>query len=318
MLVLSMDSKRQRRPNVRLVEIGDVPAAFACGFSHKAKESLEDNRWKYELDNYRETDFNNPIYGFSMPRSSGLTVSDPSVSPRVSSDTQHSRENRNPNSSKLVSEFASTGETNAGKPMLDFGTVKRKGRLMKRRGRSTRGNNGVVGRAWSSKFCPDMSYGNERGFRGFEFGPASNPCYDVYTVEGFKDSSDRDTSNTSKEAHENNCLEPISDAQARGDSDEHWVGDACRGDGALYSHDGPCMAHKSSGGYDDMGSSGVNSVRRWLEELGFGRYSDIFEMHEVDEDVLPLLTIEDLKEMGINAVGTRRKMYTAIQHLREG
>ncbi|KNA21007.1 hypothetical protein SOVF_047230 [Spinacia oleracea] len=59
-------------------------------------------------------------------------------------------------------------------------------------------------------------------------------------------------------------------------------------------------------------------VRKWLVELGLGRYAPVFEIHEVDEEVLPYLTLEDLKDMGINAVGSRRKLYAAILKLRKG
>ena len=61
---------------------------------------------------------------------------------------------------------------------------------------------------------------------------------------------------------------------------------------------------------------GEDGVRSWLNGLGLGRYSPVFEIHEVDDEVLPLLTLDDLKDMGINAVGSRRKMYCAIQKLR--
>ncbi|CAM8876350.1 hypothetical protein QQ045_019659 [Rhodiola kirilowii] len=64
--------------------------------------------------------------------------------------------------------------------------------------------------------------------------------------------------------------------------------------------------------------SSADGVRDWLIGLGLGRYAPLFEIHEVDDEILPLLTLEDLKEMGINAVGSRRKMYTAIQKLRKG
>ncbi|XP_076910008.1 uncharacterized protein LOC143567485 [Bidens hawaiensis] len=59
-------------------------------------------------------------------------------------------------------------------------------------------------------------------------------------------------------------------------------------------------------------SVSVNSVGRWLEDVGFGRYASVFEMHEVDEEALPLLTVDDLKEMGVLAVGPRRKLYAAL------
>lgn len=61
-----------------------------------------------------------------------------------------------------------------------------------------------------------------------------------------------------------------------------------------------------------------NGIRVWLDELGLGRYAPVFEIHEVDDEVLPMLTLEDLKDMGINAVGSRRKLYCAIQKLSEG
>ena len=59
-------------------------------------------------------------------------------------------------------------------------------------------------------------------------------------------------------------------------------------------------------------SAGVSG---WLQDLGLGKYSELFELNEVDTEVLPLLTFEDLREMGVDAVGARRKMFTAIQEL---
>ncbi|GMJ04892.1 hypothetical protein like AT3G48800 [Hibiscus trionum] len=61
-----------------------------------------------------------------------------------------------------------------------------------------------------------------------------------------------------------------------------------------------------------------DGIRTWLESLGLGRYAPVFEIHEVDEEILPLLTLEDLKDMGINAVGSRRKLFSAIQRLGKG
>ncbi|CAF2074222.1 unnamed protein product [Brassica oleracea var. botrytis] len=66
---------------------------------------------------------------------------------------------------------------------------------------------------------------------------------------------------------------------------------------------------------EGIGGGGREGVKIWLQELGLGRYWPMFEIHEVDEEVLPLLTLEDLKDMGINAVGSRRKMFCAIQKL---
>ncbi|CAF2085112.1 BnaAnng19850D [Brassica napus] len=63
------------------------------------------------------------------------------------------------------------------------------------------------------------------------------------------------------------------------------------------------------------GFYGREGVKIWLQELGLGRYWPMFEIHEVDDEVLPLLTLDDLKDMGITAVGSRRKMFSAIQKL---
>lgn len=61
-----------------------------------------------------------------------------------------------------------------------------------------------------------------------------------------------------------------------------------------------------------MLSAGVSG---WLRELGLGKYSELFELNEVDTEVLPLLTMDDLREMGVDAVGARRKMFSNIQEL---
>ncbi|KAI3455112.1 hypothetical protein Pfo_011775 [Paulownia fortunei] len=66
------------------------------------------------------------------------------------------------------------------------------------------------------------------------------------------------------------------------------------------------------------GDRGRHGVRVWLNQLGLGKYAPLFEVHEVDEEVLAFLTLEDLKDMGINAVGSRRKMYSSIQKLGKG
>ncbi|KAJ6800942.1 putative ankyrin repeat and SAM domain-containing protein 6 [Iris pallida] len=71
-------------------------------------------------------------------------------------------------------------------------------------------------------------------------------------------------------------------------------------------------AQTESNGWD-----GEGGVRPWLNRLGLGRYAPVFEIHEVDDEVLPLLTLEDLKDMGISAIGSRRKMFCAIQKLKK-
>ena len=53
----------------------------------------------------------------------------------------------------------------------------------------------------------------------------------------------------------------------------------------------------------------------WLRSLGLGRYQAQFEENNIDAQVLPKLTIEDLKDLGVTAIGDRRKLLDAIAAL---
>ncbi|MHB8270700.1 adenylate/guanylate cyclase domain-containing protein [Bradyrhizobium sp.] len=53
----------------------------------------------------------------------------------------------------------------------------------------------------------------------------------------------------------------------------------------------------------------------WLHGLGLGQYEAAFREHEIDGDVLPNLTADDLNELGVTIVGHRRKLLTAIASL---
>jgi hypothetical protein len=54
----------------------------------------------------------------------------------------------------------------------------------------------------------------------------------------------------------------------------------------------------------------------WLRSLGLGKYEAAFRENEIDETVLPSLTHEILKELGVTAVGHRLKLLDAIAALR--
>ena len=49
----------------------------------------------------------------------------------------------------------------------------------------------------------------------------------------------------------------------------------------------------------------------WLRSLGLGKYEAAFRENEIDETVLPSLTHETLKELGVTAVGHRLKLLDA-------
>src|SRR5215813_8314816 len=54
----------------------------------------------------------------------------------------------------------------------------------------------------------------------------------------------------------------------------------------------------------------------WLQSLGLGKYEASFRENDIDETVLLNLTAEDLKELGVTALGHRRKLLDAIAALR--
>lgn len=58
-------------------------------------------------------------------------------------------------------------------------------------------------------------------------------------------------------------------------------------------------------------------VTAWLRGLGLERYEQAFRDNAIEPDVLPNLTAEDLKDIGVDLVGHRRKLLDAIAALRQ-
>ncbi len=56
----------------------------------------------------------------------------------------------------------------------------------------------------------------------------------------------------------------------------------------------------------------------WLRSLGLEEYETAFRENKVDPAVLPKLTAEDLKDLGVAAVGDRRKLLEALESMRSG
>ena len=59
-------------------------------------------------------------------------------------------------------------------------------------------------------------------------------------------------------------------------------------------------------------------VASWLRSLGLERYEAAFRENDVSAKVLNHLTADDLKELGVAAVGHRRQLLVAIAELRDG
>ena len=55
----------------------------------------------------------------------------------------------------------------------------------------------------------------------------------------------------------------------------------------------------------------MQQIADWLEKLDLGQYAERFVENEIDVSVLPNLTDQDLKDIGI-PLGHRRKIFAAI------
>ena len=56
-------------------------------------------------------------------------------------------------------------------------------------------------------------------------------------------------------------------------------------------------------------------IGKWLRNLGLEQYEASFRENQIDVKILPKLTEEDLKELGVTLVGHRRKLFVAIGEL---
>jgi SAM domain (Sterile alpha motif) len=56
-------------------------------------------------------------------------------------------------------------------------------------------------------------------------------------------------------------------------------------------------------------------VAGWLRGLGFGQYETNFRDNKINADLLPRLTNDDLKDIGVSALGDRLQLLDAIAAL---
>ncbi len=49
-------------------------------------------------------------------------------------------------------------------------------------------------------------------------------------------------------------------------------------------------------------------VRQWLDSLGLGQYADTFERNAIELDQVATLSDEELKELGVSALGHRKRI----------
>src|SRR5262245_622898 len=59
----------------------------------------------------------------------------------------------------------------------------------------------------------------------------------------------------------------------------------------------------------------AGNIRAWLAELGLAKYAEAFANNAIDLDVVRELTEADLKDLGIEAMGDRKRLLRAIASL---
>lgn len=53
-------------------------------------------------------------------------------------------------------------------------------------------------------------------------------------------------------------------------------------------------------------------IAGWLRDLGLERYEQAFVENDVDAELLPELTADDLIGLGVSSIGHRRRLFAAI------
>src|SRR6516225_6860667 len=70
------------------------------------------------------------------------------------------------------------------------------------------------------------------------------------------------------------------------------------------------LALMSDGSSESLGA--CVDIAAWLRRLELEQYEAAFRANEIDASVLPRLTAEDLKDLGVTLVGHRRRLLDAI------
>ncbi|GLT39943.1 hypothetical protein SLA2020_141080 [Shorea laevis] len=282
----TVGSKRQRRPSVRLGDIGgDQPYD-----THVRRVAVASTKqWKHQSNHSL-----NPSVGAKSSKTRPLTNLTSEFNNEILDDEKDGNVNNNSNNNGNLDSVA-IGSWKVKDP-------KKRGSSATKRVRSN----------WVSKVDDGGGGGN---------GNSHNvELEDKYS--GGEDVDDFDMDNSESPLKEQSPIHSLDHLGVDGNEREGlYHGNSSRRPTRARvlenrdHHDGMELSGPSD---TDMRRCGEDGVRIWLNSLGLGRYAPVFEIHEVDDEVLPLLTLEDLKDMGINAVGSRRKMFCAIQKLNKG
>src|ERR1700749_664684 len=59
----------------------------------------------------------------------------------------------------------------------------------------------------------------------------------------------------------------------------------------------------------------IDDLAEWLDRQGLSQYAQTFAENNIEYSVLPDLTEDDLKKLGVSSLGHRKKLLRAIQAL---
>lgn len=295
----TVGSKRHRRPSVRLGEIGGGDQLYESQ-PHRRTASNNKQQWKQQQQQQQSLGF------------------------KEASKSSKTRALTN------LSEFNETldGDNDINLDSVAIGSWRVKHSSKKRGSLNVSAKR--VRSNWVSKY--DDSSGGGNGGEGEEKYSGGEDVEEEEDEEDYREFDVENSESLLKEQSPiDDSLENLGDGNGRNDGELYYNRRATRESNDHnvnhdYHHDGVELSGPSDNETRDYrnngrcsgGGGGEDGVRIWLNSLGLGRYAPVFKIHEVDDEVLPMLTLEDLKDMGINAVGSRRKMFCAIQKLGKG
>ncbi|XP_022730294.1 kinase and exchange factor for Rac B-like [Durio zibethinus] len=288
----TVGSKRQRRPSVRLGEIGgDQPydshirrPSSSCASAAAAKQ------WKHQP----HLSLNLSVAGVSTKSSKTRALTNLSTDFNADNETLDEEREANNNNNNL------DGVAIGSWRVKDF----------KKRGSATK----RVRSNWVSKI--DDSSGGNININGNNNNANNSNAEADDKYSGGEDNDDFDMETSESPLKEPSPIHSLDNLGVDGNEREVlYHGNNQRRPIRTRVSDGVELSGPSD---TDMRRCEEDGVSIWLNSLGLGRYAPVFKIHEVDDEILPLLTLEDLKDMGINAVGSRRKLFCAIQKLGKG
>ncbi|KGN63447.1 uncharacterized protein LOC101208783 [Cucumis sativus] len=279
----TVGSKRQRRPSVRLGDIGgDQP--------YDSYPRRTNKPWKFSLENRKD--------------SSAATAKNSKTRPLTNFSSADAEDKENNLDTVAIGSWR-------------LKDSKRRGSAATKRARtnwaSSKHDEGGGGGEADDKYSAGEDV--DEGYRDYDIENSESPLKEQSSMHSLENLAMEGQGNDREMLYQGNRRSIRSRVS---EGRDHQEGLEFSGPSDTDARNWKCGTSGDRNGNGGRGLCGEDGVRVWLNGLGLGRYAPIFEIHEVDDEVLPMLTLEDLKDMGISAVGSRRKMYCAIQKLGKG